>query len=80
MKPRSMTLMMLLRCSAFAGCVPIAVFFVLGAAATAHQPAAPAAPASSAAQAAGRGRGPQPVDSRVQIKMHHFAEMNEDIP
>ncbi len=80
MKPRSMTLMMLLRRRAFAGCVPLAVFFLLGAAATAQQPAAPAAPAPSAAQAPGRGRGPQPVDPRVQIRMHHFAEMNEDIP
>jgi predicted esterase len=80
MKPRSMTLMMLLRRRAFAGCVPLAVVYLLGAAAAAQQPAAPAAPAPSAAQAPGRGRGPQPVDSRVQIRMHHFAEMKEDIP
>ena len=80
MKPRSMTLMMLLRRRAFAGCVPLAVVYLLGAAAAAQQPAAPAAPAPSAAQAPGRGRGPQPVDPRVQIRMHHFAEMNEDIP
>ena len=80
MKPRSMTLMMLLRRGAFAGCVPLAVVYLLGAAAAAQQPAAPAAPAPSAAQAPGRGRGPQPVDSRVQIRMHHFAEMKEDIP
>ena len=80
MKPRSMTLMMLLRRRAFAGCVPLGVLFLLGAAATAQQPAAPAAPAPSPAQAPGRGRGPQPVDPRVQIRMHHFAEMNEDIP
>ena len=26
------------------------------------------------------GRGPIPVDPRVQIRMHHFAETNEDIP
>src|SRR6476659_9444784 len=80
MKPRSMTLTMLLRRRAFAGCVPLAVVYLLGAAAAAQQPAAPAAPAPSAAQAPGRGRGPQPVDSRVQIRMHHFAETNEDIP
>src|SRR5580765_6560243 len=79
MKLRSMTLMMSLRRRAFAGCVPLAVFFLFGAAATAQQPA-PAAPAPSAAPAPGRGRGPQPVDPRVQIRMHHFAEMNEDIP
>ena len=34
----------------------------------------------TAAQAPGRGRGPQPVDPRVQIRMHHFAETNQDIP
>jgi predicted esterase len=27
-----------------------------------------------------RGRGPIPVDPRVQIRMHHFAETNEEIP
>lgn len=75
-----MKLMMLLRRGAFAGCVPLAVGCLLGAAAAAQQPAAPAAPAPSAAQAPGRGRGPQPVDPRVQIRMHHFAETNEDIP
>jgi len=75
-----MTLMMLRRRGAFAGCVPLAVVYLLGAAAAAQQTAAPAAPAPSAAQAPGRGRGPQPVDSRVQIRMHHFAEMKEDIP
>ena len=80
MTPRSMTLMMWLRRRGISGCVPLAVFFLLGAGAIAQQPAAPAAPAPSAAQAPGRGRGPQPVDPRVQIRMHHFAEMNEDIP
>ena len=64
-----MTPMMFLRRGAFARCVPLAVVCLLGAAAAAQQPAAP-----------GRGRGPQPVDPRVQIRMHHFAEMNEDIP
>ena len=47
----------------------LALVCLLGAAAAAQQPAAP-----------GRGRGPQPVDPRVQIRMHHFAETNEDIP
>jgi len=47
----------------------LAVVCLLGAAAAAQQPPAP-----------GRGRGPQPVDPRVQIRMHHFAETNEDIP
>src|SRR5678815_2902828 len=42
-------------------------------------PAVPAAP-DTAAQAPGRGRGPQPVDPRVQIRMHHFAETNQEIP
>ena len=33
------------------------------------------------APAPGRGgRGPVPVDPRVQIRMHHFADTNEDIP
>src|SRR6185295_979996 len=47
----------------------LAVVYLLGAAVAAQQPAAP-----------GRGRGPQPVDPRVQIRMHHFAETNEEIP
>src|ERR1044072_8472622 len=79
MKPRSMTLMMLLRRGAFAGCVPLAVVHLLGVAAAEQQPTA-TAPAPSAAQAPGRGRGPQPVDPRVQIRMHHFEETNQDIP
>ena len=37
---------------------------------------ATAAPDAVAAQA----RGPQPVDPRVQIRMHHFAETDQDIP
>jgi predicted esterase len=40
-----------------------------------------AAPPSQAVPAAPGGRrGPQPVDARVQIRMHHFAETNQDIP
>src|SRR4051794_9547664 len=64
-----MTPMMFLRRGAFASCVPLAVVYLLGAGAAAQQPAIP-----------GRGRGPQPIDPRVQIRMHHFAETNEDIP
>lgn len=47
-----------------------------------QQRAAPVAPADANAQTPGRGRGrgPQPVDPRVQIRTHHFAETNEDIP
>ena len=36
--------------------------------------------APNAAQAPGGGRAPQPVDPRVQIRMHHFAETNQEIP
>jgi predicted esterase len=69
---------MLLRVAAFAACVQVTVAYPFGAAAqqpagaAAQQPAPPAAP--------GRGRGPQPVDPRVQIRTHHFADTKEDIP
>jgi predicted esterase len=44
------------------------------------QAPAPAAP-ENVPPVPGRGaRGPIPVDPRVQIRMHHFAETNEDIP
>ena len=82
----STVLMMLLRVGAFAACLQLAVAYPFVAAAqqpagaAAQQPAAPPTPAAPAAQAPGRGRGPQPVDSRVQIRTHHFAETNEDIP
>jgi len=51
----------------------------------AQQPAQEAAPAAQAPPSSqtptpGRGRGPIPVDPRVQIRMHHFADTNEDIP
>jgi predicted esterase len=39
----------------------------------------PAVP-GTAAPVPGRGRGPQPVDPRVQIRMHHFDETDQDIP
>ena len=69
---RSTVLIVLLRVGAFAACLQLVV--------AAQQPVAPATTGASAAQAPGRGRGPQPVDSRVQIRTHHFAETNEDIP
>ena len=75
---RSRALMMLLRLAAFAGCLQLVLTYPLSAAA--QQPAVAAAPVAPAAQAPGRGRGPQPLDSRVQVRMHHFAETNEDIP
>jgi predicted esterase len=66
---------------AIAACLQIAavVPHVLAAQAAAPAQAVPAAPVT-AAQAPGRGRGPQPLDPRVQIRMHHFAETNQDIP
>jgi predicted esterase len=67
--------MVLLRIGAFAACVHLAVASPFVAAA--QQPAAPGTPA---AQAPGRGRGPQPVDPRVQLRTHRFADTNEDIP
>src|SRR5262245_66214899 len=51
-----------------------------GATLGAQQPATDAAPSTQAPPAPGRGRGPIPVDPRVQIRMHHFADTNEDIP
>jgi predicted esterase len=54
--------------------------------ARAQQPAAQAPPAAPPAipapqtAAPGRGRGPVPVDPRVQIRKHHFADTNEEIP
>jgi predicted peptidase len=85
--------MVLLRVGAFAACAQLAVAYPFVAAAqqppggaqqpagpAAQQPAAPSVPGAPAVQAPGRGRGPQPVDSRVQIRTHHFAETNEDIP
>ena len=86
---RSTVFMMLLRVGVFAVCMQLAVTypFVVAAqqAGGAQQPAGavaqqPAAPAAPAAQAPGRGRGPQPIDPRVQIRTHRFTETNEDIP
>ena len=88
MRGRSTAVMMLRRVGMFVTCAQMVVAYPFAAGApqapaAAQQPAAPAtaAPAAApAAQAPGRGRGPQPVDSRVQIRMHHFADTNEDIP
>ena len=66
------TVLMLLRVGAFAACLQLAV--------AAQQPAVPTTTGAPAAQAPGRGRGPQPVDPRVQIRTHRFTETNEDIP
>src|SRR6185436_9399023 len=66
-----------LRIAVLASCVLI----VIGLAANlGAQQAPPAAQAPQTAAPAGRGRGPVPVDSRVQIRTHHFADTNEDIP
>jgi poly(3-hydroxybutyrate) depolymerase len=78
MKVSAMTLKTVIRVLALAACVGIAA--VTPNAGAAQVPGAvPAAP-GAAAQAPGRGRGPQPVDPRVQIRMHHFAETNQEIP
>jgi poly(3-hydroxybutyrate) depolymerase len=64
-------------------CLAISLSFVATAWApmTAQQPVAPAAPATQAPATPGRGgRGPAPLDARVQVRMHHFADTNEDIP
>ena len=81
MKVPTMTLKALIGVLAVGACVRIAAVAPNAVAAQAAGPAqaAPAAP-GTAAQAPGRGRGPQPVDPRVQIRMHHFAETNQDIP
>ena len=81
MRVPAMTLKPLIRVLAVAACVAMAAVAPnVGAAQTPGAvQAAPAAP-GAAAQAPGRGRGPQPVDPRVQIRMHHFAETNQEIP
>ena len=81
MKVPTMTLKALIGVLAVGACVRSAAIAPNAVAAQAAGPAqaAPAAP-GTAAQAPGRGRGPQPVDPRVQIRMHHFAETNQDIP
>jgi predicted esterase len=76
-----MTRTTLIRVLAVAACIGVATVAPnagAGQAPGAAQ-AVPAAPGTGA-PAPGRGRGPQPVDPRVQIRMHHFAETNEEIP
>ena len=86
MRQLSMAFTMWLRVGAFAASMlALAYPYVAVAqqpASTGQLPADPASPVPPApvAQAPGRGRGPQPVDPRVQIRMHRFAETNEDIP
>jgi pimeloyl-ACP methyl ester carboxylesterase len=78
MKSPATALKLLIHVAAVVGCVQLAVVVPL---AVAGQPASTAQqPAVPAAQAPGRGRGPQPVDARVQIRTHRFAATNEDIP
>lgn len=79
MKAPAPALKMLISAAAIAACVQLAIVRPFAAGGQAPQATAPAGPAG-APQAPGRGRGPQPVDPRVQIRMHHFAETNEDIP
>lgn len=81
MKVPAMTLKILVRLIAVAACVGVATVAPKAGAGQAPggAQAVPAAP-GTAAQVPGRGRGPQPVDPRVQIRMHHFAETNQDIP
>src|ERR1044071_1875151 len=81
MKVSTMTLKALIGVLAVGACVRIAAVAPNAVAVQAAGPAqaVPAAP-GTAAQAPGRGRAPQPVDPRVQIRMHHFAETNQDIP
>src|SRR6186997_2551434 len=81
MKVPAMTLKTFIGVLAVGACVRIAAVAPNAGAAQAagSAQAVPAAP-GTAAQAPGRGRGPQPVDPRVQIRMHHFAETKQDIP
>ena len=63
----------------------VQIMTVCAASVLAQQPEPQLAPAAQipGAQTPARGRGgrgPTPVDSRVQIRAHHFADMNEDIP
>jgi poly(3-hydroxybutyrate) depolymerase len=64
--------MTIVRLAALALCVQLIVSAV---------PLAQAPPAGQpAAQAPGRGRGPAPVDPRVQMREYQFTETNEKIP
>jgi len=70
---RSTGLMKIVRVGALALCVQCVLMYAP--VALAQQPAAQPAP-----QAAGRGRGPIPVDPRVQIRTYRFSDTSEDIP
>jgi len=70
---RSTALMKLVRVATLALCFQLALAYAPGA--LAQEPAAQPAP-----PAAGRGRGPIPVDPRVQIREYLFAETNAKIP
>lgn len=61
--------------------VALCIQLALAQAAGIQAPAPTAALPAPAAQAPvpGRGRGPVPVDPRAQIRMHRFAETNEEI-
>lgn len=79
MAPDTGELMKYVRLLAAAACIQLVLVYVPET--LAQEPAAQPAPAPAApAPAPGRGRGPIPVDPRVQIRTHHFAETNEDIP
>ena len=74
MRLQSAAVMKTARVTVLSACV-LAVL-ATGSVAHAQQPATQPTPATP-----GRGgRGPIPVDPRVQIRMHHFVETNEDIP
>ena len=80
MKMRALTLKSVFGVLVVAACLQmaaVAASAVAGPAGPAQ--AVPAAP-GTVSPVAGRGRGPQPVDPRVQIRMHHFAETDQDIP
>src|SRR5678816_1247517 len=81
MKVPAMTFKTFICVLAVAACVATATIAPNASAAQAPGAAQAVPPApGTAAQAPGRGRGPQPVDPRVQIRMHHFAETNQEIP
>ena len=67
------------RVLAVPGCIQLLLVHAPGMLAQAP-PAQPAAAPAAQTPAPGRGRGPVPVDPRVQIRMHRFADTNEDIP
>ena len=80
MNMRALTLKSVFGVIAVAACMQMAALAASAAAGPAGPAqAVPAAP-GTASPVAGRGRGPQPVDPRVQIRMHHFAETDQDIP